>query len=82
MYSDEELKTRREEWLKDANTDPVKQERVQIIQALLNPIKYKSAEVKQEAIQSFAASGLDIQFILDYAESVKKAQGVPYGQYR
>ena len=67
---------------KRPSSDPVKQERIEIIQTLLKPIKYKSAEAKQEAIQSFAASGLDMQFILDYAEQVKRAQGVHYGQYR
>ena len=80
LYTDSELKERQKEWLKDASSDPLKQERIQIIQALLKPIKYKSAEAKQKAIQSFAASGLDIQFILDYAEQVKKVQG-QYGHY-
>ena len=81
MYSEEELKEKSQQWLKDASTDPVKKERIDLIQALLKPIKYKSAEAKQEAIQSFAASGLDMQFILDYAEQVKKVQGF-YGHYR
>lgn len=81
MYSDEELKAKSQEWLKDANSNPVKKERIQVIEALLKPIQYKSAERRQEAIDSFAASGLDMQFILDYVEQVKKAQGY-FGHYR
>jgi len=80
MYSDEELKAKSEEWLKDASADPLKQERIQIIQALLKPIKYKSAEARQESVQSWAASGLDMQFILEYAEQVRKAQD-HYGHF-
>ena len=81
MYTDSELKEKQKEWLKDASTDPVKQERIQIIQALLKPIKYKSVEAQEEAIQSFAASGLSMQFILEYADSVKIVQGSKYGHY-
>lgn len=82
MYSDEELKARSQEWLKSASTDPIKKERIQLVQTLLKDIKYRSAQARQEAIDSFSASGLDMQFILEYAEQVKKAQGVLYGQYR
>jgi len=81
MYTNSELKEKQKEWLKDASTDPIKQERIQIIQALFKPIKYKSAEAKEEAIQSFAASGLNMEFILEYAEQVKRVQG-KYGHYR
>lgn len=81
LIFDSELEERQREWLKGASTDPVKQERIQIIQALLKPIKYKSAQAKQQLIQSFAASGLDMQFILDYSEQVKKVQGLSYGHF-
>lgn len=80
MYTDSELEQKQKEWLKDAVSNPGKQERIQIIETLLKPIKYKSAQARQEAIDSFSASGLDLQFILEYAEQVKKAQG-HYGHY-
>jgi hypothetical protein len=81
LYSEEELKAKCEEWLKDANTDPIKQERIKTIEALLSDIKYKSAEDRQAAVNSWATSGLDIPFIVDYAQQVKKAQGI-HGHYR
>jgi hypothetical protein len=80
MYSDEECKRKSEEWLKDAEIDPVKKERIQVIEALLKPIEYKSAEAKEQVIRSFAASGLSMEFILDYAEQAKKIQG-KYGHF-
>ena len=81
MYSEEELKAQAEEWLKDANSDPVKKERIQVIEALLKPIQYKSAETKEQVVKGFAASGLSMEFILEYAEQVKKVQGY-FGHYR
>jgi hypothetical protein len=82
MYSDEELEEKQKEWLKSAETDAVKKERIQVIEALLKPIQYKSAETKEQVVKGFAASGLSMEFILNYAESMKKVQGVLYGQYR
>lgn len=80
MYSEEELKTRSEEWLKDASTDPVKQERIKTIEALLRDVPYKSAEERNKLVNSWAASGLDIPFIVNYAEQVKKVRGI-HGHY-
>ena len=81
MYSEEELKAKSQEWLKDANTNPTKQERIKTIEALLSDIKYKNAEQHTNIVRSFAASNLDIPFIVNYAEQVKKAQGI-HGHYR
>jgi hypothetical protein len=81
MYSEEELKIKSEEWLKDASTDPVKKERIEMIQTLLKDVKYKSAETKEKVVKGFASSGLSMEFILDYAESMKKVQG-KYGHFR
>jgi hypothetical protein len=81
LYSEEELKAKCEEWLKDANTDPIKQERIKTIEALLRDVPYKSAEQRTDIVRSFAASNLDIPFIVDYAQQVKKAQGI-HGHYR
>jgi hypothetical protein len=80
LYSEEELKIKSEEWFKDSNTDTVKIERIEMIQALLKDIKYKSAETKEKVVKGFASSGLSMEFILDYAESMKKVQGI-HGHY-
>jgi hypothetical protein len=81
LYSEEELKEKSQQWLKSAETDPIKQERIKTVEALLSDIKYKSAEQRTDIVRSFAASNLDIPFIVDYAQQVKKAQGI-HGHYR
>jgi hypothetical protein len=82
LYSEQELKAKAEEWHKSAATDPMKKERIQVIEALLKPIEYKSAETKEQVIKGFASSGLSMEFILDYAESMKKLQGSHVNHYR